>query len=93
MTDVLVAVLLIGLTCAAIATHTPVDRATFDAPDMPTANALAAAVKEHLDNGGELGDIVDYVATAHPSGGVHVALILASDAKAEATRILRGSEG
>lgn len=91
MTTALVAALLIGLTCAVIATHTPVDHATFDAPDMPTANALTDAIKEHIDNGGNLGDIVAYAAAAHPSGGVHVALILAGDAEAEATRILRGA--
>jgi hypothetical protein len=83
MTLAAVFALTITLICAVIITD---DRRrtrtlTVTAPTLPTraADALANAISEHLDAGGNLNDILGGEIEAHASGGYHVTLVTARD--------------
>jgi hypothetical protein len=70
------------LTALAIATcQRPRRTLTVTAPTLPTraADALANAIAEHLDAGGNLTDILGGEIEAHPCGGYHVNLVTARD--------------
>lgn len=59
--------------------------------DPEEAEAMKAAVEELLANGGRVEDVLQFRSERHPCGGVHINLVLASDAVTEAQQILRGT--
>jgi hypothetical protein len=69
------------LTALAIATRRSTRTRTLTVtPPTRAADALANAISEHLDAGGNLTDILGGEIEAHPSGGYHVNLVTVDDA-------------
>lgn len=75
--------------------HAPVNRPNVIVlgDDPAEADAMKVAVEELLASGGRVEDVLQFRSEVHPSGAVHVTLVLAGDAVDEAERVLRRGGG